>query len=55
MWPPMGTQDGSFYFDNQPNLDQFLVNKNMATDDAPIQVQPDTAQIMLFDGSCTAQ
>ena len=30
-----GHPDGSFYFDNQPNLlDQFLVNKNMATGDA---------------------
>jgi hypothetical protein len=27
--------DRSFYFDNQPDmLDQFLVNKNMAIDDA---------------------
>ena len=33
MWPAAGTPDGSFYFDNQPNvLDQFLVNKNMATE-----------------------
>jgi predicted extracellular nuclease len=32
MWPDAGLPDGSFYFDNQPNmLDQFLVNKNMAT------------------------
>ena len=41
MWPVAGTPDGSFYFDNQPNvLDQFLVNKNMATDDALDQGQP---------------
>jgi hypothetical protein len=27
-------------------LDQFLVNKNMATGDAPIKVNPGTAQIL---------
>ena len=37
MWPIVGAPDGSFYFDNQPNhLDQFMINKNMATGDAPI-------------------
>ena len=32
MWPLIGDPpDGTFYFDNEPNLlDQFLVNKNMA-------------------------
>ena len=35
MWPAAGLPDGSFWFDNQPNvLDQFLVNKNMASHDA---------------------
>lgn len=44
MWPIAGLPDGSFYFDNQPNmLDQFLVNKNMVTGDAPIKVNPGTA------------
>jgi hypothetical protein len=43
MWPNAGLPDGSFYFDNQPNiLDQFLVNKNMATGDAPIKADTDT-------------
>jgi hypothetical protein len=47
MWPNAGLPDGSFYFDNQPNmLDQFLVNKSMATGDAPIKVNPGTAQIL---------
>jgi hypothetical protein len=47
MWPIAGEPDGSFYFDNQPNmLDQFLVNKNMATSDAPIKADPATAQIL---------
>jgi hypothetical protein len=28
MWPIVGTPDGSFCFDNQPNmLDRFMVNK----------------------------
>jgi predicted extracellular nuclease len=47
MWPVVGTPDGSFYFDNQPNmLDQFLVNKNMASSDSPIRVDPTTAQVL---------
>lgn len=47
MWPIAGTPDGSFYFDNQPNmLDQFLVNKNMATGNAPIKADPATVQIL---------
>jgi hypothetical protein len=47
MWPIVGTPDGSFYFDNQPNmLDQFMVNKNMATGDAPIKADPATVQIL---------
>ncbi|HVD54348.1 MAG TPA: endonuclease/exonuclease/phosphatase family protein [Propionibacteriaceae bacterium] len=46
MWPIAGAPDGSFYFDNQPNmLDQFLVNKNMATADASIKIDPATVQI----------
>jgi hypothetical protein len=40
----VGSPDGSFYFDNQPNmLDQFLVNKNIATGDALIKVNRGTA------------
>jgi hypothetical protein len=28
MWPTTGAPDGSFYFDDRPNmLDQFMVNK----------------------------
>jgi endonuclease/exonuclease/phosphatase family metal-dependent hydrolase len=52
MWPPLGGPQGSFYFDNEPNvLDQFLVNKNMAVRDAPIAVNADTAQILMFSGT----
>jgi predicted extracellular nuclease len=47
MWPNAGTPEGSFYFDNQPNvLDQFLVNKNMATGDAAIKAVPASVQIL---------
>ena len=47
MWPSAGTPDGSFYFNNQPNLlDQFLVNKNMATGDAPIKAVAASVQIL---------
>jgi hypothetical protein len=47
MWLIVGTPDGSFYFDNQPNmLDQFMVNKNTATGDASIKADPATVQIL---------
>ena len=42
-WPIAGAPDGSFCFDNQSNmLDQFLANKNTATGDLPIKVNPGT-------------
>jgi hypothetical protein len=42
-WAP----DGRFYFDNPPNmLDQFLINKSMATGAAPIKINPATVQIL---------
>lgn len=51
MWPLMASGDATFYFDNFANfLDQFLVNRNMLLADAPIQVQPDTAEIVRFAG-----
>jgi Endonuclease/Exonuclease/phosphatase family len=38
---------GSFSFDSQSEmLDQFLINKNMATGDAPIKLNPATVQIL---------
>lgn len=47
MWPAAGIPDGSFYFNNHPNvLDQFLVNKNMATADAALRANPSTAHIL---------
>ena len=60
MWPAAGVPDGSFYFDNQPNvLDQFLVNKNMATDEARLRANPSTALILkppeMVDGGAYAK
>jgi hypothetical protein len=43
IWPIASAPDGSFYFDNQPNI--FTVNKNMAIGDAPIRVDPGAVQI----------
>lgn len=54
MWPIAGTPDGTFYFDNQPNLlDQFLVNKNMASPNAPLRAVPTSVKIVRFPGMTT--
>src|SRR5688572_32483139 len=51
---PAGVPEGTFYFDNEPNvLDQFLVNKNMAVQDAAIAIKPDTVKVLIFDGMST--
>jgi predicted extracellular nuclease len=51
MWDLLGEGEGSFFFDNFANLlDQFLVNKNMATQTAPIQAIPDSVEILRFPG-----
>ena len=54
-WSVIGDPaDGTFYFNNEPNLlDQVLVNKNMARQDAAIRVEPDTLQILRFPGTFT--
>jgi Endonuclease/Exonuclease/phosphatase family len=50
-YPLLGSQDGTFYFENQPNmLDQFLVNKNMAKANSPIKADPTSVQIVRFPG-----
>jgi len=52
MWPIMGIADGSFYYDNQPNmLDQFLVNKFMVVEQAVIRAEPATVAILRFPGT----
>ena len=52
MWPAMGIPDGTFYYDNQPNLlDQFLVNANMAEAASPILANHDSVEILRFAGA----
>lgn len=57
MWPVAGTgydsePDGTFYFDNEPNqLDQFLINKNLIIDSAPIHAVPESVRILRFPGT----
>jgi len=49
MWPLMGQGLGTFYYNNSPNvLDQFLANKNMVKQNAPIRVLPKSVEIMRF-------
>ena len=55
MWPPLGTPDGSFYFDDEPNqLDQFLVNANMAKPGSVIHADPGSVAILRFPGTVSA-
>ncbi len=56
-WTVIGDPtDGSFYYNNEPNLlDQILVNKNMARQDSPIRVKPDTVEILRFPGTFTGK
>ncbi|GAA3525209.1 endonuclease [Aeromicrobium flavum] len=53
-WPLIGGRggqpDGTFYFQNQPNLlDQFLVNRAMA--DAPLRADETSVEILRFPGT----
>ncbi|ABW16100.1 Endonuclease/exonuclease/phosphatase [Parafrankia sp. EAN1pec] len=49
MWPAAGTPEGTFYFQNEPNLlDQFLVNANMARPTSPLHANPDSVRILRF-------
>ena len=46
MWPSMGEGLATYYYDNIPCfLDQFLVNKNMLTQKAPIRVLDDSVEV----------
>lgn len=50
-WSTMGAADGTFYFDNMPNqLDQVLVNRNMADTDSTIAVDPASVAIFRLPG-----
>ena len=56
MWPLHGDRarhaDGSFYFDNQPNmLDQFLVNRHMIVENAPLHFDESSVPILRFPGT----
>ena len=49
MWPLMGQGLGTLYYNNFPNvLDQFLANKNMVKQNAPIRVLPKSVEILRF-------
>ena len=49
MWPLMGTANGTFYFDNHPNiLDQFMTNKNLLKNSLPFQVDLTSPAILKF-------
>ncbi|MBF6339833.1 endonuclease/exonuclease/phosphatase family protein [Nocardia abscessus] len=50
-YPLLGSPDGTFYFENQPNmLDQVLVNKNMAKATSPIKADSAAVHIVRFPG-----
>ena len=57
MLPDLGTghdrePEGTFYLNNEPShLDQFLINKNMIINDAPIRALPETVEIRRFPGT----
>jgi hypothetical protein len=49
MWQITGQNLGTHYFDNLPNvLDQFLANKNLVKENAPIAAQPDSVEVVRF-------
>jgi endonuclease/exonuclease/phosphatase family metal-dependent hydrolase len=49
MWEVAGQGVGTLYFDNWPNvLDQFLANRNLLLETAPIRVVPDSATVVRF-------
>jgi hypothetical protein len=49
MWPLMGQGVATHYYGNIPNvLDQFLANKNLLKQTAPIKVLPDSVAILRF-------
>lgn len=51
MWETLGSREGTYYFENFSNLlDQFMVNKNMATTTAQIRVDPGSTQRVIFAG-----
>lgn len=50
-WELIGRREGTFYFDNQPNvLDQALVNAAMLRPGAPLTVVPGSLELVRFPG-----
>ncbi|KAB7740335.1 endonuclease/exonuclease/phosphatase [Nostocoides sp. F2B08] len=50
-WDLLGQQEGSFYFNNAPNmLDQFLVNAAMLEGDSPVRIQPGSVEMIRLPG-----
>lgn len=51
MWDLTGETEGTYYFDNFPNmLDQFLVNKNMVKQTSSIRALPESVEIIRLAG-----
>jgi hypothetical protein len=49
MWPQAGLPEGTFYFNNEPNLlAQFLVNVNMARATSPLCADANSIAIFHF-------
>jgi hypothetical protein len=49
MWRITGQSLGTFYFENFPNLlDQFLANRNLVLENAPIRILPDSVEVVRF-------
>jgi hypothetical protein len=49
MWQITGQNLGTHYFDNFPNvLDQFLANRNLVKENAPIRVLSDSVEVVRF-------
>ena len=54
MWPLMGNGEGTFFFDEAPNLfDQILVNKNLVLPNSPIRVKTGSVKILRPASSLT--
>lgn len=51
----LGDREGTFYFDNEPNvLDQLLANAAMLDGTAPLAVEPDSVELVRFPGMVRA-
>jgi hypothetical protein len=48
MWPLLGQGIGSYYFDGPIIFDQFLANKNLLPEEAPLRIIPGSAEIVTF-------